>query len=440
MPPRSGIPVIHRPKSIQKQIPSIQEESKVLTESTECDEIKVELKGNEELKSLKITVNIPPIQQYELKIIKIDDSIHGSDPKKDIQKLLTEEIEENKAEFQMPKEFKSFDFLQNEIILDLKTCNLTCDKGTEADYICIGTSIIKPSAGESEFYGARILVFEIVHDLEKIAEMPEKRSAAIIDCCKGYLISNTEGPDLNTNTIGFKVQLYKLNKIDKKLLDPNPTQPTKIMATTINVLTSQKTNQTLVLFGDVRKSFTIMMVKDQQNSFLPVLQRAYECFQDVSVKATELWKISDNKYEGVASCIAAVSTQDYRIQLYTAMYQSMMLKGEVYMGTKVTGLKKIIKNGKSNSIVFVTQNGRVGILKEVEKKRELLNETLLEYISNSLPWQGGLSPLHGSYYPRLNFNHGLRKISYTPVKNISKKEEAFLFYEMPITIQKPKKN
>lgn len=131
--------------------------------------------------------------------------------------------------------------------------------------------------------------------------MKEKRSAAIIDSCRGYLISNTEGPDLNTNTIGFKVQLYKLNKIDKKLLDPNPTEPTKIMATTINILTSQKTNQTLVLFGDVRKSFTVMMVKDQQNSFLPVLQRAYECFQNVSVKATEMWKISDNEYEDIAN-------------------------------------------------------------------------------------------------------------------------------------------
>ncbi|CAI2359116.1 unnamed protein product [Moneuplotes crassus] len=431
IPLRPGAPIIHRPQAAKDEEDEEEEKS-------ELEKISPELFANEDLKPLKVIVEIPCEYQYTLKIIKIDESISGRDPEKDMKDIF-EDKKEEETPFTL-KEYSTFEFLPNEVILDMKNCNLTCDKGTQADYVCIGTSVIKPTAGEGGFYGARILVFEILHDLEKVAEGKEKRSAAIIDCCRGYLISNTEGADFNANTIGFKVQLYRLSKVKKKLIDPNPTHPTKIMATTINVLACEKTKQELILFGDVRKSFTIMLVKDMQNSHFPVLKRAYECFQDISVKATELWKISTNKFEPVANCAAVVSTQDGRLQLYTSMYQSLQLSGEIYMDMKVTALKRIPTGLDSSSILFVTQNGKIGVFSQIDKKRELYNETLLDYISHFLPWQGGLSPIHGSYYPRLNYNHGLRKLSIKPVKKISNFEESFLFYELPLFIQRPKKS
>lgn len=97
---------------------------------------------------------------------------------------------------------------------------------------------------------------------------------------------------MSTNTLGFKIQLYRLSKAKKRILDPNPTEPTKIMATTINVMND------LVLFADIRKSFNVMVVKDQKNSFQPVLKRAFECYSEVEVRATELWKIDEPTSSG----------------------------------------------------------------------------------------------------------------------------------------------
>lgn len=166
--------------------------------------------------------------------------------------------------------------------------------------------------------------------MEKVAERNEKRSAAVIDCCRGYLLSNTEGPEMSTNTLGFKNQLYTLSKAKKKILDPNPTDPTKIMATAMYVVGSEESKDELVLFADARKSFSVMAVKEQKNSFVPVLKRAYECYSNVVVKAiTSL---------GATNKTIVVSTENSLIQIYSPIYETMQLKGEISLGkNKVTG-------------------------------------------------------------------------------------------------------
>lgn len=380
-------------------------------------EVVLPLLENSELTPLKITVPLPPTYVYQLQVHRIDTKIKGNSF--------------GKAQAtQLPcTPIGPFELLENEIILDIKTVNLTCDKGTKGDYICVSTSIIKASGGEDELYRSRILVFEILHDLEKIAEVQEKRSAVVVDCCRGYLLSSTEGPEMSTNTLGFKIQLYKLSKSNKRMLDPNPTEPTKIMATTVNVM------KDLVLFADVRKSFSIMVVKDQQNSFQPVLKRAYECFSEVTVKASELWRITDPTPTEESDCVAVVSTEDNHIQIYTSLYETMQLKGEVNLGRKVTGLKKITIGDKSKSILYVTQQGTVGVLIETKKKLEMISEAMIETLSMKLPWQGGHSPLHSLYFPKVYYNQGWRKIAKNSKRNISCYSEMMLFHELPLSVQ-----
>lgn len=62
-------------------------------------------------------------------------------------------------------------------------------------------------------------------------------------------------------------------------------------------------------------------------------------------------------------------------------------------------------------------------------------EKVIESISKRLPWQGGLSPLHGGYYPKVNSNHGWRKLVRKPKKNISNYDEFIAFFELPMSIQ-----
>ena len=239
----------------------------------------------------------------------------------------------------------------------------------------VSTTILKQTGAEDEVYKARIIIFEILHDLEKVAEVAEKRWAAVVDWCRGYLLSSTEGPEMSSNTLGFKVQLYRLNKSRKKFLDPNPTEPTKIMATTINVMND------LVLFGDIRKGFNVMVVKNQKNSPQPGLKRAFEWYNDIHVKATELWRIDKQTTGENINWIVVVSTEDGLIQIYSSIYEAMQLKGEIWVGRKVSCLKKITINGKSNSVVFLTQHGTVGLLTETNRKHEIFAEEITSNIS-----------------------------------------------------------
>ena len=75
----------------------------------------------------------------------------------------------------------NFALIPNEIILDMKTVNLTCDKGSKGDYFCVSTTILRQTGAEDEVYKARIIIFEILHDLEKVADVNEKRCAAVVD-------------------------------------------------------------------------------------------------------------------------------------------------------------------------------------------------------------------------------------------------------------------
>ena len=173
---------------------------------------------------------------------------------------------------------ENFALKDNEIILDLKKVNIANEKGTKTDYFWVSTSIINPNYGENINYKARIILFEILHSLEKITEVNEKRCASVVDCCRGLLVSSTEGPEMSTHTLGFKIQLYNFCRQRKKTLLSNPTEPTKIMATTVNIIDD------LILFADIRKGFNVMSVQDQDNSTHPTIVRAYECYNDITVQ------------------------------------------------------------------------------------------------------------------------------------------------------------
>lgn len=113
----------------------------------------------------------------------------------------------------------------------------------------------------------------------------------------------------------------------------------------------------------------------------------------------------------------------------------MQLKGEIHLGRKVSGLRKIVKDQKSNSILFVTQHGGVGVLIETNKKTEIIAEQTTALISKRLPWQAGLSPIHGIYYPKVHHNYSWRKLPNKPKKNISYYPDVMLFLEMPMIVQ-----
>lgn len=122
---KSGPPIIHRPEPVPAEQ---SREEKVVPE------IELKLKDNEELAPLTCIVKLPPIYQYEVRVLKIDEKVHGIDP----TKLFEEKEDEDLV--QSPKvspavEFSIHPLEPNEIILDMKTVNLKCDKGTKADYI-----------------------------------------------------------------------------------------------------------------------------------------------------------------------------------------------------------------------------------------------------------------------------------------------------------------
>ena len=365
----SKTPIIHRPQGGKLLIEANQEEVKI-------QDVEVSKCKNSELQPLKWKVRIPPTHQYEVRIVPINSSIIGCSSNKRNEDQSDEEDLKSPGFNKLISKTKdffndwSFALIPNEIILDMKTVNLTCDKGSKGDYFWVSTTILKQTGAEDEVYKARIIIFEILHDLEKVADVNEKRCAAVVDWCRGYLLSSTEGPEMSSNTLGFKVQLYRLNKNKKRILDPNPTEPTKIMATTINVMDD------IVLFGDIRKGFNVMVVKNQKNSPQPGLKRAFEWYNDIHVKATELWKIDKPTTSENMNCTVVVSTEDGLIQIYSSLYETMQLKGEICVGRKVSWLKKITIDGKSNSIVYLTQHGTIGLITETNRKHEIFAEAI----------------------------------------------------------------
>lgn len=122
---RSGPPIIHRPEPVPVE-ESIEE--KVVPE------IELKLKDNEELAPLTLIVKLPPIYQYEVRVFKVDENVHGIDPLKLFEKKEVEDLLQSSIISPAP-EFTIHPLEPNEIILDMKTVNLKCDKGTKADYI-----------------------------------------------------------------------------------------------------------------------------------------------------------------------------------------------------------------------------------------------------------------------------------------------------------------
>jgi hypothetical protein len=403
-------------------------QTEILLEEKVVPEIEVKLKENNELAPLSWVVRVPPIHHFELRVIPVTDIMQNIDPSS-----LLKENEEEKVDISNPVaaiiKREPFKLIPHELILDMKTVNLTCDKGTKADYLWVSTTIPKPCGGEDEGYTARIIVFEILHELEKITEIYEKRWAAVIDCCRGYLLSNTEGPEMSTNSAGFKIQLYKLSKSKKRLLDPNPTEPTKILASKVSVMDD------FVLFADIQKSFSVMLAKNQQNSLQPVLTRAFECYENVTASAAELWKIDQSASSENIQCVAVVCTEDNKVQIYSSLYETMKLTGDISVGRKITGLKKIGKENRSSSVLYVTQQGSLGVIVSISRTQEIVAEMGLELLSMKLPWQSGLSPLHGCYYAKNSNNNGWRNVVQKNKRNISYYNDLALFLELPIFLQ-----
>lgn len=113
----------------------------------------------------------------------------------------------------------------------------------------------------------------------------------------------------------------------------------------------------------------------------------------------------------------------------------MKLVGEINLGRKVTGIRKIIKKGESNSLVYITQHGSLGVVASLTKKNEMIIELGLDAMSMKLPWQSGLSPYHGSYYSQNIHNNGWRKIARKPKQNMSLYNDLILFQELPLFMQ-----
>ena len=266
---------------------------------------------------------------------------------------------------------ENFELKDNEVILDLKKVNIANEKGTRTDYFCVSTTILNPNHGENINYKARIILFEILHSLEKITEVNEKRCASVVDCCRGLLVSSTEGPEMSAHTLGFKIQLYNFCRQRKKTLSSNPTEPTKIMATTINIIDD------LILFADIRKGFNVMSVQDQDNSTHPTIVRAYECYNDITVTATELWNVTNNVLANRADCIAVIATHNNLLQIYESSYNTMQLKSEINIGRRVTCVKKIENTKDSENIVYLTQQGSIGLLSKMNYRAEKLSEDIL---------------------------------------------------------------
>lgn len=345
---------------------------------------------------MKLNIRLPPTHNYELYIFNLTGLLKFSHFESEIG---TEEVEKSNSEEKpevIPDPIKGdsstnllaylhsdgyditkfmtmdkFPLKPNEVILDLKKVTLICDKGNKGDYFSVSTSIINPVCGEDGSYKARIIIFEILHQFEKIAEVNEKRCASVIDSCRGFLLSSTEGPEMSSNTLGFKVQLYKLSKTRKKILDPNPTEPTKIMATTINVIDD------LVLFADIRKGFNVMTVQNQDNSIQPTVRRTYECYNDIIVTDTELWNINKDPTSKRIDCVAVIATENNLLQIYSSLYNTMQLKAEINIGRKVTCIKKVEEENDSKNLVYFTQQGSVGMLSQISVKSEKLYEELV---------------------------------------------------------------
>ena len=130
------IPIIHRPQGAKLIIEANQEEVKV-------QEIEVVKRKNNELQSLKCKVRLPPTHQYEIRVVPINSSIVGwNSSKRNDDQSDDEEIKSSgfaKLLLKNKDYFNEWNFvlIPNEIILDMKTVNLTCDKGSKGDYFWI---------------------------------------------------------------------------------------------------------------------------------------------------------------------------------------------------------------------------------------------------------------------------------------------------------------
>ena len=121
-----SIPIIHRPKGMTYA-------PEIVVAEKQVPEIEVKKKENSELEPLKCTVRLPPSYQYEIRVIPVTDVIHGSDPA-----ALAKESSTDPEEVKSPKMVRkhtgtgnsmfndwSFSLFPNEVILDMKTVNLT---------------------------------------------------------------------------------------------------------------------------------------------------------------------------------------------------------------------------------------------------------------------------------------------------------------------------
>ena len=163
-------------------------------------------------------------------------------------------------------------------------------------------------------------------------------------------------------------------------------------------------NEDMILIGDVRKSFTILKMKEMPMTRVPGLILQYECFDQVRVISALLWIVKEsNNFEKLlnqddiqtSNCLALIGTEDGNLKIYQNYRDFMMLKREIYVGRPVV---KIIKKSNTEVLLF-QQDGKISILKIIKQKDYNKLEMILTHISEELDWEANLSPIQQSFFP-----------------------------------------
>ena len=249
-------------------------------------------------------------------------------------------------------------------------------------------------------YKSRIFIFEVTRlqlkfqlspvtkKLEIVATREEKRSVLVLDSCRGQLVTSTEGPDVSKDNLGFKIQLYRLQRTSKNL-DAKPTEPTKVLPCIITVDLDH------ILLGDVYKGISILQMEDKGPAVQDYLRKKCDSLADTKASAAELWNPGGEE-QLRTECLAVVGTYEQELQLFKTRKDRLICCANMRLNYQICRLKRSDDRVK---VFFMSRTGIMGEIKEIKGNDYRLMQALQECMSVTLPWKGGLTIAHKCRIP-----------------------------------------
>jgi cleavage and polyadenylation specificity factor subunit 1 len=277
------------------------------------------------------------------------------------------------------KKTSSFEFDQNEYIIDMK--KVTLERGDNNYYtlIAIGTGYV---LSEDVGCKGRIILFDVeqygnreIYTLDKISEKELKSPATAISEVDGWLLV----------AVGSKIYVYYFDWTAKQLV-PASFYDSQFFVTSISSI------KRYILYGDQFKSVHFIKWRKNKGNALKLLSKDFEPLCVVSTGFIV--------YEEQLGLI--VSDLNNNIQIYshspkkTDSYggKKLVVEADMHIGSEIKLFTRIPMKDKKNAqfSIFCTINGQIGSIIPLSENTHRRLLTLCSKLYTTIPHYAGLHP------------------------------------------------